>query len=370
MTSSACQINVNEAADIVQWVFSPERCLPLVMVSRNRSGEMAVEASVLQRDMIGLAKVISCDDSVAWAIGKELWPLLCYDGAVRIYAPGFHSDDNEFKHRSWKFHEIKDSDYGEFLELLRDECARRIYYPEGRDALRIFSRVRGRIREGIRTAMSEENRKLWDEFDEDIANKEQEIERLRGELENTRDENLRLRARIMSLEAAVEHFSSNLSSEGRAQEGFSPPWIGSGGGVRPQVRSVADVVKYANENLKYVRVFPKVEKEAQSVDKGIAERFYDVLQELERCGPDRAEELGMHEENWMVHRGFPFASRESRTTMGLYGDKRRFMDDDGTSTEMQAHIKVLREYRIHLLWSTDENRWLIGYFGKHLPIYT
>ena len=193
-------------------------------------------------------------------MGKELWPLICYDGAVRIYAPGFHNEDNEFKHRSWKFHEMKDSDYGEFLELLRDECTRRIHYPQGRDALRVFSRVRGRIREDIRTAMSEENRQLWDEFDEDLANKEQEIERLRVELESTRDENLRLRAKTMSMESALEHLNSTLPPEGRPQEGFRPPSVGSGDSPQSPMQSIGEVVQWANENLKYVRVFDKLRR--------------------------------------------------------------------------------------------------------------
>ena len=38
---------------------------------------------------------------------------------------------------------MSDLEYEVFLQLLRDECAQRIYYPEGRDALRVFSREGG-----------------------------------------------------------------------------------------------------------------------------------------------------------------------------------------------------------------------------------
>lgn len=351
-------------------ISSPERCLPIVILSQKRDGVMPLDGDVLQRDLFGLAEVACCTDEVAWKLGWYSWQLLCYDGQVRIYAPGMRGDDDVFRHRSWNFDEISDLQYYETLQLLRDECVQRIYYPLGRDALRVFSRVRGRVRERHRAGLDEENRLLWDDLDEEISARNDEIkrqiakyERLQEDYERLQDERDRKEAYIRSLEHRLQ------SGSNRLLQGYSAPLIGGEEQPRSQIRTVSDAIDLAKER-KHIRVFERVRKDCEHMSIKDAQDFYDQLILLSQCGERRPTKLGMAEEDWVRRSGISgYRGGESEATMNQYGDKRRFLDNDGTLLEMQPHI-ALGRLRIHLCWNSEECRWLVGYFGEHLPIVT
>ena len=274
---------------------SPKRCLPVVMVSEKRGGGMPVDSDALQRDLIGLAEVACCPDEVAWKLGWYSWRLLCYDGQVRVYSPRLVVDDDERRHRSWSFGDVSDLEYEVFLQLLRDECAQRIYYPEGRDALRVFSRVRGRVRERIRAVLSRENRQVYDEWAEEVSAKEDEIGRWREAHQRLQDDNDGLKEALEQLQRDKRALEWRLqSSENRSSEGYSAPVVGGGEGPRTRVRTVAEVVEVVKD-WQFVRVFEQVAKDCTWISKSDVQKFYDVLESLNDCGEGRARELGASE---------------------------------------------------------------------------
>ena len=348
-----------------------ERCLPVVVVSEKRDGGFAVDCDALQLDLLGLAQVASCPDRAAWELGWYSWRLLCYDGQVRIYAPQLGLGDGELRHRSWGHDEVLGLGYQEFLQLLRDECTQRIYYPEGRDALRVFSRVRGRAREQIRTGLSEENRRVWDEWDEEVRANEAEIRRLRNMLEHAEAEKGLLENRVRKLDSQNRTLAYLMRNSNRsASGGYDAPEAVGDDEVPFGLRRVADVVD-AVQDWCYVRVFHRVRGECGWMSTGEAQRFYDVLVSLNTCGCERASmqgsSLGSSEHDWVREQGIDFTGRETNATMSQYGNQRRFRDDDGKIVEMQPHIR-LGNLRVHLCWSHEESSWLVGYFGNHLPI--
>ena len=111
--------------------------------------------------------------------------------------------------------------------MLRDECGRRIYYPDGSEALRVFSRVRGRVRSQIRKELSLENQQLFDEWSEEVSAKQDEIERLQETNQSLESENGRLRQELEERETKCNALMYHLRStvEGRA-EGYGPPVVG------------------------------------------------------------------------------------------------------------------------------------------------
>jgi len=135
-------VDQEEVKTFWEGLSSQERCLPVVVVSERRGGGLPLDADALQGDLFGLARVAVCSDHAAWSLGWHSWRLMCYDGQVRLYAPNLSRDDDHLRHRSWGPEEVAGPAYDTFLQALRDECAQRIHYPKGRDALRVFSRVR------------------------------------------------------------------------------------------------------------------------------------------------------------------------------------------------------------------------------------
>ena len=79
---------------------SRSRTMPVVVVSRDGEGAMALDADALQRDLAGLAIVAVWDEAVSRhvtaALGRQL---ACYGGAVRVYRPGLTAGDAPSRHR-------------------------------------------------------------------------------------------------------------------------------------------------------------------------------------------------------------------------------------------------------------------------------
>ena len=360
LSSDPIWVREDEVESFWRRLSSPERCLPIVVVSEARSGGMPVDGNDLQQDLIGLAEVACCPDRSAWMLGWHSWKLLCYAGQVRVYAPRLSVDDDETRHRVWSPEDISALDYAAFLQSLRDECAQRIHYPDGRDALRVFSRVRGRLRAQMRRELSRENQQLYDEWDDDVKAKDDEIEYLQAAHESIQKEKSRLQETNWRLRIQLDH----LRSAGYAITGGDAT-----GDALSSVRTVADVVAMT-ESWQFVRVFERVAGACAGMSVADARLFYEELRKLEDCGLERsAGNLGMSEEDWMFGRGIHFAAGESQATMNKFGSQRQFRDDNGKEVEMQAHIRV-RDLRIHLLWSNAESRWLVGYFGQHLETST
>ena len=350
---------------------SPERCLPIVVVSEARGGGMPVDGNDLQQDLIGLAEVACCPDRVAWMLGWHSWKLLCYAGQVRVYAPHLSVDDDETRHRVWSPGDVSALDYAAFLQSLRDECAQRIHYPDGRDALRVFSRVRGRVRDRIRSELSRENQQAFDEWAEEVSAKDAEIKRWQDAHKSVQEENWRLGSQLDYWRGRARTLEGKLSSDpSRLSAGYAVTEVADTGETLSSVRTVADVVAMT-ESWQFVRVFERVAGDCAGMSVADGRLFYEELRKLEDCGLARsAGNLGMSEEDWMLGRGIHFAAGESQATMNKFGSQRQFRDDNGEEVEMQAHIRVGRSLRIHLLWSNAESRWLVGYFGQHLETST
>ena len=325
---------------------------------------------------------LTCLDWPRWLLAPTVRPgnsagtlggLLCYDGQVRIYAPHLGLGDGDLRHRSWSYDEATELGYQEFLQLLRDECTQRIYYPEGRDALRVFSRVRGHAREQMRMALSDENRRVWDEWDEEVKTKEAEIRRLQDRIQQVEVDNDRLERRVDYVERQNRILAYQLRSNDRsASGGYDAPEAGGDDEVPLGLRTVAQVVD-AVQDWPHVRVFHRVRGECEWMSTGDAQRFYDVLVSLNVCGTERAsihgESLGSREHDWVRERSIDFIGGESNATMSQYGHLRSFQDDDGVSVEMQPHIRI-GDWRVHLCWNQEESKWLVGYYGQHLLTVT
>ena len=343
---------------------SPERCLPMVVVSERRGGGIPVDGDSLQRGLLGLATVAVCSDEASWQLGYHAWRLMCYDGQVRVYSPRLGHGDDESRHRSWSADEVEELSATDLIDLLRDECSRRIHYPQGRDALRIFSRVRMQIWRS-RIMMGDQVDETLEELSRHVDAKNEEVKRetaARIRVENANDA---LRVKIDFLEKENRrlqlhqaHLRGDLTVTPEVIENVIPA---------RQIQTVVDAVEAAN-NLQYVRVFDRVPRDCRHVSKAQARDFYGLLFDLDRCGLDRLDLRGQSEEDWMIDRGFKYAGGESPATMQEHGESRNFLDNQtGQRVEMKSHIR-LGDLRVYLQWSPQESAWLVGYFGNHLRI--
>jgi len=104
LANSIYAVSNERAEAFVDFIESPDRRLPIVLVSpsRDNSGYLLSDTGSMVRKVRGLAHVTRLKDSKA---AQSLHLLLphhgCYNGAVRIYWPGFKATDDPDLHPFW-----------------------------------------------------------------------------------------------------------------------------------------------------------------------------------------------------------------------------------------------------------------------------
>lgn len=96
-------VNTAEALDaLVRLLESPARRLPVVVVAQAGNHPQYAPPRMLARRLAGAAHVFEIDEQQGWGltaiVGRQL---STFDGAARIYAPGFTADADPYEHPLW-----------------------------------------------------------------------------------------------------------------------------------------------------------------------------------------------------------------------------------------------------------------------------
>ena len=139
---------------------------------------------------------------------------------------------------------------------------------------------------------------------------------------------------------------------------------------RTKFNSVCEAVEEADNTLERLRFLRSAFESARRSQFSRPNEVYYALETLDACGKARIEgTLSGDIAEWMAGRGVEFAAHESEKTVEQHADERTFYDRElDQSIYMPAHIKIGgSQLRIHVLWETAANEWLIGWVGDHLP---
>lgn len=333
-------------------LLDPNRSIPLLVVSEEKSGDgvsdkanylqrqQLVEygrlsvpgawrekANHLQRQLLGLVKVVSYDHDTAWQISKDLpRPLRCYDGAMRLYSPGCSESDVSQQHPYWLPSDMDKLGPDLLLRMLRDECVIRLPR-QGRR--RVFSRVRNAIRaEDTRSLESqieelEQNRSGKDEelppesldLDEllellELSDTDYEdgVPRVRYDylMKNAKALNNRVKALVEEIKQYSNGPADQLPDP-LSPEPSDPP--------KPTLRNVLEVVQHADHELDGLRFFPSAFESADPVAKSgqfkKTEELYEVFECMSECARKRPTGLGKNPAQWFRDRGADYSPKES-----------------------------------------------------------
>lgn len=388
---NATRINPDEADSFVKnELLNEDRLLPLLVVTDPRNGNSVIDADEMQQELAGLARVFAYDHSAAWNVMRDLpQSLWCYDGAVRLFAPGCSEDDLAQQHPFWTPWRL-----GGFIrdnrlwQMLRDECLLRT--PHQRQS-RLLSRVENainaddmKIMEDMVSRLEKTNPdakdflellKFVDELSApdyagnyDISHKidlvmssitrvEYRNNKLKLENNDLREENVKLRAKLYrQADKSAPPNDVDIATE----QAFS---------------TILGCVEHAAQNLTHLRfLIPSARETAQSnytrQYNARATHVYETFEVLNECGRQRTQPggLGKNVQLWLKENRVEY-SDESESTMREYSKERTFFDSiKGEHIPMPHHIKMLHnDIRIHLRWDADEKKFLIGYIGDHLP---
>ncbi|MFC5736512.1 hypothetical protein [Sinirhodobacter huangdaonensis] len=94
--------NENDAQDLCDHLEDPERRLSIIVVALPE-GEVSaplINDSEVARALTGLVRVVRVPAELTWVLTKRFGKLRSvFDGAVRVYLPGFSSSDDPYRHR-------------------------------------------------------------------------------------------------------------------------------------------------------------------------------------------------------------------------------------------------------------------------------
>lgn len=113
LSSRAHLLRADGARDFLQALTSADRKRPILLVTaRNHDDRPIADAEALADWAAGLAHVYVAENRFPSLDLGELLPrrLNCWDGAVRIYWPGFRPSDDPFRHRVWAPLHVRDLD--------------------------------------------------------------------------------------------------------------------------------------------------------------------------------------------------------------------------------------------------------------------
>jgi hypothetical protein len=178
----------------------------------------------------------------------------------------------------------------------------------------------------------------------------QEIEALKDDLNNAREENLFLKEELIQ---ATESEVEIINFHEKANIRFS---------------SVCDALQAIQISCQNLEILESAFKSVDSLNDYLPNKVHENLLSLSNIG-----ELYFHDRlgtNFSeTFRGYGVTySQESDTTMSLYGRERTFRHYDRSIT-MSQHLKIGR-LRIYFEFDVRRRKVLIGYCGKHLPIAT
>lgn len=382
MTASAKRIGDDaEARAFVNGdLLNPKRRLPLVVVSQDAYARGA-DADPLQERLLGLARVVWHDHDTAWNIARDMpRALRCYDGAVRLYAPGCSEDDVSQQNPYWLLGDaLRLQSGGKLWMLLRDECVNRVPRHARR---RLYAKVRRRIQDAERAeeiqALSEmegqisERERLVSERvalftdayraidDRDAPDNPAHVPLYRRWARAFKNRNAMLKIENASLKSEVKRL--------KAIGGAGKPVVPAPTSVLPAAprdfKTVREAVDKADKSLDNLMFFPTAFESADESQFRRPEAVYRAFKILNDCAKARGKgRLGQSVTSWLSERGVEYAAGESEKTDQQYIQERTFCD-----VHMSAHVKIGgNELRIHLAWQDDEGKCLIGHVGKHLP---
>jgi hypothetical protein len=94
------RVSVSDVVGLVDLLLSPERRLPVVVISRREDGDTFLDPDRIADRLLGLAHVAVVDAQATFVLTERLGrDLTCHSGAVRVYWPGLRLTDGPIKHR-------------------------------------------------------------------------------------------------------------------------------------------------------------------------------------------------------------------------------------------------------------------------------
>ncbi len=354
---------------------SADRVLPVVVVSPfNRSALYAIDPKNLADRLAAIAEVAVINSpAVAWEFAQTVGrPFACFDGAVRVFWPGFDpAGDDAYRHRLWLARHIdqprrfSDRLFGELSSYAARLVREGAIWTAASDSIKRgpVSELRRRLE--IAERQLEAHVESKSEFEELAAQVADEEKRMREVAEEERDqlrtENASLRAQVEQLSIALRHSDEEPDREPASEDAETDS----------DFSDVLSAVKRATDNFQGLRFLPSAFESAGRSPYQRPEDVYSAFSTLNELSEARVHgPLGMALEDWLLERNIRYSPHQSQTTRERYADQYTFPEGEH-KWDMQEHLIFGSSFdprhclRIHFAWDEQAKQHVIGWVGRH-----
>jgi len=354
----------NGLDDFLALLASDLRRLPVILLSPYARGESnQIDPIKLARNLAGVAVVVRVEDpELTWDFADEVGrQLSCFDGAARIYWPGFSKTSDPRGHRLF---------FGSWIEQVGPAVAARTieraifavaafrYVPDKRIA-DVMRRAEADERQKVLEQRRATGDEFWEDYEQTIDNLREANERIAG----LEAENANLRANQQVFFAPAPDGPDELA-ETEAAEEFA-------------FNSVAEAVKAAEKRCKKVKILDTAISAAETSP---YRRPFDVfkaltdLDEIVDTWIKNRDEKGSGGDllQHLRDRGWRRSSMHiSDTTRGKYGANYEF-EYQGQKQLFEPHITIGSGdanscASIHFIFDQERLKMIVGHVGRHLP---
>jgi hypothetical protein len=355
----------------VQFLEHPQRQQSVVLISRRPDGSTAVDPLLWAKKLSTLAYVCVPDDPrYTWALERVLsHELICWNGSIRIYHPGFTRKADRYDH-----------------PLLTPDSIDKSLLVRGQVGL--AEEIQSQVTEAL-SHRSYSDALFWTEFKELIM--EHELSQLKRGSDDAElaklyaEENAQLRAELKDERAEV----GRLQNELNAQTQWRRMAMAALGRIRrdgniqealrhlPEVSTVEEALQRAVEEYPQRLVLCLNSKSDPTTPfnrptdvlnalRWLATKFYESKTKGISIGSPEAS-LCQTLPNWS------YAGNQTETTIGRFEEwyKVDYPLPGGEKAFAEQHMKFgvgadpINMIRIGFLWDDSKNLWVIGYVGPH-----
>jgi cell division protein FtsB len=354
------------AEELMGLVWSPERKVPLVVISEEYNGAMLHPGlpGQMADELASLAMVVHIDAKASWQVtmakGKE-WS--CYNGAIRLFWPG--EVDEPMQHPLWSaFRLMEDASSVEHAATrIRNQLRRMIF---SQSALAVWE---PRLIADVRQAAREERIKEQLQQARSAKDFEELAEQYAQEASVLREENKRLEREIRDLNGQLEQLNIALRHKQLGDDAIAPD-------EQRKPESVKQAVEIARRRFAGELLFGADVRQGidgLAADAGPPEKILDYLEVLaEMTRSKRSEGLGKSMWLWLQDFGVNGSDEEQQTrTNRAMRTKRTWDNGSGERVYFDAHLKPSdgtspdRCVRIYFKYDEAHGKTLIGWVGRH-----
>lgn len=347
-----------------------DRALPVVLVSRDpHDNEPVVNVEALQKQLTGLAHVYEISREASFELTGLVGKVRsCFNGAVRLYWPGFDREGPYRRHTLY------------LPEDIREEGSLRHQLFKTLSNVASAQFRKGKVWRELKRQAQRERRKEFRDLREQVkdqeTNPEEVFDEFAEEMEALRDENEWLVERVDQLEAEKANYEENLEVL-RQQMGEEPEGVIEDIEEETEPRnfdSVLDAVQKGKEEFdEWIHIWSDAEDAAEESPFSRPNEVYEALGAIAELAELDAQDSDTGPwDKFFEERGIKYAPNERQVTMGKYGGERIFHDrETDRRKEIQRHLTLgagSREECVQIYFDREEgtDKFAVGYCGMHL----